>query len=245
MSISTPGNGSAKESMQGFDWKSAHQQIGGDGLAFGETDALTPDRLQQIWERRAAMLAAAPAQEEKEGEQIELVIVQLGRELYGLEVHYVSDIRAAKQITRVPRVPDWVSGVVNLRGRILSVIDLRHFFGLAPAAQKQSNGSKATAEQQNYGSAGSLQHMPTLVITETPHMDVALLTDNVLAVEALPLSRMQAPIGTAQKIRAEYIQGVMERQNEGEATNGNPMLVVLNLPALLADERLVIHEEIL
>ena len=161
MSISTPGNGLTKELTQTFDWKGASQQIGGDGIAFGETDALTPDKLQQIWERRAAMLAAAPAQEEEEGEQIELVIVQLGLEFYGVEVRYVSDIRAAKQITRVPRVPDWVSGVVNLRGRILSVIDLRKFFGLAPSDQSQSNGSKA-AEQRNNGAKDFFQHRPYL-----------------------------------------------------------------------------------
>ena len=64
------------------------------------------------------------------------MVIRLGREVYGLETDYVFDIRPLESITHVPRVPDWVAGVVNLRGRIISVLDLQRFLGLPPVERR-------------------------------------------------------------------------------------------------------------
>src|SRR6185295_4909403 len=62
----------------------------------------------------------------------------LGREEYGLPVLKVREIIKALEVTRVPQVPDHVLGVVNLRGRVIPVIDLRRKFGLPvqPATER-------------------------------------------------------------------------------------------------------------
>ena len=219
---------------QEFDWEDVRRRIAAAEATLAGLDEADPEVLGRVWAQRAATLARVPIEEDQD-EQIELVLVQLGRELYGLDAQYVADIKPLEQITHVPRVPDWVAGVVNLRGRIYSVVDLRRFFGLADA---ERNG-EGRGDEKGF-----------LVVAETPAMEVALLVDDVLNVEALPADQIGEASGTVRGLRPEYVQGVTERggsatSDSSEATDGaDVMLVVLNLPALLADERLIIHEEI-
>jgi purine-binding chemotaxis protein CheW len=211
-----------------FDWESVRQRIRAANAALAGLDETAPEIVQQIWAHRAAQLAEVPI-EEDEGDQIDLVLIQLGREVYGLDAQQVYDVRPAEHITRVPRVPDWVAGVVNLRGRILSVLDLRRFLGLA---QAETNGK------------GEATPGPDLVVIETPDMEIALVADNALAVEALSASQIQEASDTIRGIHPEYVRGVAERRDGDTLASGDGLLVVLDLPALLADERLIIHEEI-
>jgi purine-binding chemotaxis protein CheW len=211
-----------------FDWEGVRQRIAAANAALAGLDETAPEIVQQIWAHRAAQLAEVPI-EEDEGDQIDLVLIQLGREVYGLDARQVYDVRPAEHITRVPRVPDWVAGVVNLRGRILSVLDLRRFLGLA---QAEASGK------------GEATPGPDLVVIETPDMEIALLADDALAVEALSAGQIQEASDTIRGIHPEYVRGVAERRDGDTLASGDGLLVVLDLPALLADERLIIHEEI-
>lgn len=63
--------------------------------------------------------------------EIQLVVFNLGKEEYGAPIHSVSEIiRVPEQMTRLPRTPDFIEGIINLRGKVLPVIDLRVRFGL-------------------------------------------------------------------------------------------------------------------
>ncbi|MFN2270076.1 MAG: chemotaxis protein CheW [Anaerolineae bacterium] len=205
-----------------FDGEGARQRVAKAREALKGISETDPKLIKHIWAQRAAQLAKPPVQEEK-GEQVELAMVQLGREVYGIDVQHIQEIRPAVQITQVPRVPEWVTGVVNLRGRILSVLDLRRFFGLAPSETREDN---------------LITPFLDLVVVETPTMEVALLADDILAIEMFPTSRIQDVTDTARGIGSEYVRGVIEQGDEA------PMIAVLNLPALLADERLIIQEEV-
>ncbi len=217
---------------QSFDWDSIQRRIAELSVAMEEAEEISPEELQRIWERRAVELARVPV-EEDESEHIRLVLMRLGREIYGIEAHHVFAIRPAGRITYVPRVPEWVAGVVNMRGRILSVIDLRRFFGLPLVEPERDDGSE------------SIEEMYHLVVVETPGMEVALLVSDVLTVEALPIGRMQDAVGTVRGLRAEYVRGVVTDLGQDTTTGeSGSMVVVLDLPALLADERLVVHEEV-
>lgn len=204
-----------------IDWEDVRRRIAAAEAALAGLDDISTENLHKIWARRAAQLAKKPTQQDQD-EQIELAVVQLGRELYGLDVQYVFDIKPLMQITRVPRVPNWVAGVVNLRGRILSVVDLRLLFGL-PAAARSNEEDFHTLGAQGF-----------LVVVETPSMEVALLCDDVLTIETLPVSQIQESSGVVRGLRPEYVLGVIERA-QGD------LLVILDVPALLADDRLIIH----
>jgi purine-binding chemotaxis protein CheW len=215
--------------MQAFDWASMHERIARASAALASMDETTPEVLQELWARRAAKLAQVPA-EDVAGELVDLVIIRLGREIYGLSAQCVWDIKPLGGITPVPRVPEWVAGVVNRRGRIYSVIDLQRFFNLPDSGSKEGE-----------------QQVPHLVIVETSQMEVALLADDVLSIEAIPMARIEEATGTVRGLPPEYVRGVTRYKGPGAAqsTDGEgALLVVLDLPALLADGRLVIHEEV-
>lgn len=57
----------------------------------------------------------------------------LGEELYGLQILKVQEIIGMMKVTAVPRTPDFVRGVINLRGRVIAVVELRTKFAMAPA----------------------------------------------------------------------------------------------------------------
>ena len=205
-----------------FNWADVRQRIARASAALTDSQMTSPEALAQLFARRAEQLAQATL-EQDHGEQINLVLVQLGHEVYSLDAQYVAEMRPLERLTRVPRVPAWVAGVINWRGNVLSVIDLQRLWDL-PRLERAA-GDEAAA--------------PYLVVVGVGEMFVALLVDAVLAVEALPISRVHDATGTVRGLRAEYVQGIAERGGESGAA-----LVILNLPAVLTDKQFIIHEEI-
>ena len=217
---------------------SKHEIATAPGPALVSDDEVSEEMLQQVWAERAARLAQVP-EETDTGEQITLLLIRLGRETYGLEARYVDRIEPVTYLTRVPRVPAWVAGVTNLRGRVLSVVDLVHFFGL-PSAPNHENG-EVSGQEAPQTAAG-----PYLVVVEAADVDLAFLVDSVLAVERIPLKQVREATDTVHGLRPEYVQGVAERKRTSVVENGNEtMIIVLDLANLLADERLIVHEEIM
>ncbi len=187
---------------------------------------IAPETLHQIWAQRAAQFAQA-LEEEDTGEQIDLILVRLGEGLYGLEARHVFRIRHASQVEPVPGVPAWIAGVVNERGHILSVFDLHHFFSLP----LDSNADDFT--------------QPVLIFVDTPDMELALLVDEVLTVESLPLSRVQPAPESLKDLPSEYVQGIVRHTVESELdeTDEEELLMILDIRALLADETIVVYQE--
>jgi purine-binding chemotaxis protein CheW len=215
------GNGRRK-----IDWDMMRQRIAAAHESVQKDNDIAPEVLQQAWSKRASSLAAVRVEEE-EGNIIELVLVQLGREIYGFDVQHVFDIRAARQVTRVPRTPAWVAGVANVRGRILSAVDLAGFLGLRRSEVSAKDGAASGLQKQ------------FLIVVETPGMEAALLVDNVLGVQAFLESQVQTHSGVIRGILPEYVQGIASRKDGPEN-----LLVILNLAAVLGDKRFIITEEI-
>jgi len=68
----------------------------------------------------------------------ELVVFKLEKEEYGTEIQQVKEIRQMTEVTPVPRSPDFVMGVINLRGKVIPIIDLRVMLGLPPKEQDKA-----------------------------------------------------------------------------------------------------------
>ncbi|MBN2002020.1 MAG: chemotaxis protein CheW [Anaerolineae bacterium] len=202
-------------------------------MDFEAFDDVADTYVRQIWAKRALRLAQAPG-EEDQGIHTPLVLIRLGVEIYALDARYVFEIRPAEQVTPVPRTPAWVAGIVNVRGRIVSVIDLRQYLGLpTPQAPEE-------------------KHAQYLLVVETATMELALLADEVLAVESVPESRIQEAGDTmVLSISPDYVRGIVKNRTAhepGNALHAEPLhgalWVILNLPALLGDKKLIIQEEL-
>ncbi len=215
-----------------IDWDAVHQRILDGSASLAWLDDMTDEALKQAWTRRAAQLSQA-IQEQEQGEKVEVAVIRLGRERYGLEVEYIFDIRMEENITRVPRVPEWVAGVVNLRGQILSVVDLQRYLDLPASEKAPEPGTR---------------HM---LLVQTTKMELALLVDEVLSIQNLPVSRIQDASSVAGGLPVEYVKGVYIENNAGDdkptSVNGSEatsLLMILDLSTLLADKKLIVQEEI-
>ncbi|HTP07296.1 MAG TPA: chemotaxis protein CheW [Anaerolineae bacterium] len=204
-----------------FDWEAVRKQIGLNQAALASLDNDTPEALALVWQRRAAQLAQTPAPEAS-GEQLSVVVIRLQREFYGLEVQYVRDVVQVRAITRVPRVPPWVVGVVTQRGHVVSVIDLQQFIG---AEIQQPRDSVPTAGAY-------------LVNVQVGDMEVALLVDEILVLDVIPIDQLHPIESAPRNFRTEFVRGISQRR-EDHATD---LLIVLNSPALLTDKRLIVNE---
>ena len=202
----------------GFDWPEIRQRLAASSATISSGEQVTQDEMERIWAQRAAVLAQLPV-EEAQGEHLEVALVRLGHEVFGLPVQNVLDVWPAQRITRVPRTPEWVGGVTNLHGRIISVINLRLFFGL-PAADNDAE----------------TKHLSYLVVVTIPPMETALLVDEVIGVESLQVSANEK--GVLHGLPVQFVHKLVKLPQSDQ------LALVLNLPALFADEHFVIREEI-
>src|SRR5579871_2634589 len=89
----------------------------------------TPDS-QQILRERARSLARSPAPTPAAHSTLDLLEFRLASERYGLETRYVHEVHPLRELTPLPCTPEFMLGIVNVRGRILPVLDLKKFFQL-------------------------------------------------------------------------------------------------------------------
>jgi len=244
------------------DWSEIRQAIVVASAAWEIEEEMSAETIKRIWARRAEQLAEVP-EVEAAGERLQIVPLRLGREVYGVDAQCITDIRpvAASEITRVPRVPPWVAGVANLRGRIYSVLDLGRYLGVAladaapvsetsqvaHASRHTVTGAQAPVKQRKppprAGGPGRRTTTGYLVVVETPAMETALLVDEVLPIEVVPASRIDEASGSVRGVRSEYVRGIASGQQLHHDASGRS-LVILDLLALLGDGRLIVYDEL-
>jgi purine-binding chemotaxis protein CheW len=151
----------------------------------------------------------APVQEQREAAEAteHLACFFLEREEYGVDVRQVQEIRRVGEITGVPRAPDFVRGVVNLRGRILPVLDLKRKLGLGEVA--------------THGSA-------RIVVVRLRERLLGLLVDGASQVLKVPVSRIEPPPEEVLEKGADYIRGVAKLESR--------LIILVDLERLLAPE---------
>lgn len=117
----------------------------------------------------------------------QLVTCRVDREEYAVDILSVQEINRMVEITRVPKAPSFVEGVINLRGRIIPVLDLRRRFGLPEA--ERTDGSR-------------------IVVVTVRGRVIGLIVDSVMEVLRIPKATIEPPPSIGSTAGAEFIQGV-------------------------------------
>ena len=136
-------------------------------------------------------------------DELQIVVFELGAERYGVDIATVYEIIRYQPITAVPRAPDFVEGIINLRGRIIPVVDLRARLGLAT-----SDMTKATR----------------IVVAEAAGTRVGLIVDGVSEVLLVP--------GDAIEPTNELMAGVDAASLRGIAKLDERLIILLALEGL-------------
>lgn len=184
-----------------------------------EEHLLTAEQIEAIWQQRAAELATPPPVEPA-GETFDLLVFCLSGKRYGIKVTHVREIYPSKQITPVPRTPDFVVGIFSARGRLLSVIDLHAFLGL-PKTTLSSTSKIIVVTSEERAASNSSQ------------IELGFLADEVEDVSTIFENDLTPAVSGLIDSQVEFTMGVTP-----------DMLVVLNLQTFLKNKRLIVHDEI-
>jgi purine-binding chemotaxis protein CheW len=139
--------------------------------------------------------------------ELKVIAFQLKDEEYAIPVQQVRSIEKVQHITRVPRTPKFVKGVINLRGVVTPIIDLRERFGIE---------SLPFNEQTR------------IIIVALGEMEVGLIVDAANDVLDIPANSIEPPPEVIEAIEVDYINGV--------AKIGKRLLILLNLEKVLEIE---------
>ncbi len=170
-----------------IDWSQVHQRIEAAQAALAQGSTPTFEEKKTILRARAKALAREPEKEAVNLEYIEVVAFLLAYEQYGIESSYVREVYPLKEFTPLPGTPAFVLGVVNVRGQILSVVDIKKFFDLPEKG---------------------LTDLNKVIIIQHDKMEFGILADAVLGVRSIPLAAIQPSLPTLTGIRADYLKGV-------------------------------------
>lgn len=146
--------------------------------------------------------------EEVREETTQLVVFKLGEEEFGVNILQVREIEKLDQgLTRVPKAPHFIEGVINLRGEIIPIVDLRKRFGLTlPALGLDSR----------------------VIIVEIGDEPVGMLVDAVVEVLRVPLSAIESTPSITKGVNSYYLAGVAKIDER--------LIVLLNLERALSPE---------
>jgi purine-binding chemotaxis protein CheW len=120
-------------------------------------------------------------------ETLSVVEFDLAGERYGVELTQVREVCLLKELTPVPCTPSFIVGIINLRGEIRTVIDLKKFFELP---------SKGITE------------LNKIIMLHADGRELGILADFILGVRAVPMSTLQLSLPTLTGVRADYLRGV-------------------------------------
>ena len=118
---------------------------------------------------------------------IQVVSFSLGSEEYGVDIAQVQEINRMVAVTHVPRAPQFMEGVINLRGQLIPIIDLRTRFGM-PRVEHTKN--------------------TRIVVTEIGTKRVGMVVDSVSEVLRVPLDQIEDAPDMITGVDTEYIRGV-------------------------------------
>lgn len=129
---------------------------------------------------------------------------QIGKEVYGIEIRHVTEIIGIQKITEVPDMPDFVKGVINLRGQVIPVMDVRLRFRMEPREYDERT---------------------CVVVVRVNDTAVGLVVDTVNEVADIPESDISPPPKVSRGASSQYIQGM--------GKIGNQVKILLDVQKLL------------
>lgn len=121
-----------------FDWAAARAQLARAAAALESDESQSPERAKALMDARARALAV-PEAPQPSAAALELLVFSLAGALYAVELRYVREVTRLVELSPVPGLPSWFSGVTSVRGEILALIDLRGFLGVAGAGLSDSS----------------------------------------------------------------------------------------------------------
>ena len=149
------------------------------------------------------------AEEAMVTEEVQLVVFSLGREEFAVEVTQVREIMRMEEITRMPKTPAYVEGIINLRGQIIAVIDLANRLILESAERGADT---------------------RIIVVEAGEVKVGMIVDSVSEVLRVSTEAVESSPTLVTDVSSAYLQGVVKKDNR--------LIILLDLTKVLSVEEI-------
>jgi purine-binding chemotaxis protein CheW len=170
-----------------IDWSEIKSKVNSLQEALDQKGILLPEKRRSVLKARAKALAQEKNNEIAQKEIIEIIEFSLGSETYGIETIFIREVYLLKDFTQLPGTPSFVLGIINVRGQIVSVIDLKKFFHLPEKG---------------------LGEMNQVIIIHNERMEFGILADSIQGTRSVSLDLIQTPPASTGEIGAGYLRGV-------------------------------------
>ena len=153
---------------------------------------------------------------------LHLVTFRVGTELFGVPISAVQEIVRVPAIARIPQSPEFVEGVINLRGRVITVVDLHKRLGGSAPSLSAANGSEQSKKTR-------------ILVIEAEGRLVGVIVDEVAEVLRLAEDCIEAAPGMVSGVNNQYIRGVGKLQDD--------LLILIEIEKLLSVDQLEAIDE--
>jgi len=153
----------------------------------------TAERKKAILRERAAILAEGVEETQDSGSYLDIIEFGLAMEKYGIQSAYVRQVCMLKDLISLPCVPRYVLGITSLHEQIISVIDIRTFFGLKSPGITNLN-------------------RVIVIYSEKDNLEFGILADEIYGVKSVAENTIQSSLATLSDNRAKYFYGLSEEQ---------------------------------
>lgn len=148
---------------------------------------VAPEKKQTILKSRAERLARETEDRGADIDCIEILEFLLAHETYAIETPFVREVYPLTELTAVPCTPAFVFGLINVRGQILTVMNMKKFFDLPDKG---------------------LTNLNKVILVRKDAMDLGILADEIIGIRNISVNELQPPLSTMTGIHAEYLKGV-------------------------------------
>ena len=152
--------------------------------------------------------------ETSQSEEMQLVIFDLAGEAYGVAIQAVLEIIRMQEITTIPQAPYFVKGVINLRGKVIPVADLRKRFSMPEAEESKES---------------------RIVVVDIGGQAIGMTVDAVTEVTRIPAGTVEPPSSVITTSDSDYLMGIAKLESG--------MIILLDLTRVLAEVEPAVVEE--
>ena len=170
-----------------IDWAAVHRRLKSAGEALAKESSYSAKEAKAVLKERARTLAALKLPEDPEMKHIDILEFLLSGETYAIETSFIVETFPLVNFTQLFCTPPFVLGIINLRGRMVSIVDIRRFFDLPVAG---------------------LSNLNRVIVVHDGTMEFGILADAVCGFRSVPSGELLQSLPTLTGIREEYLKGV-------------------------------------
>ena len=145
---------------------------------------------------------------------MEVIEFNINNQKYAFDIKYINEVFRPKKVTPIPCTPSFVVGIINFRGKILSVIDIRNFIGF-------------TSDTKDFS------EVRQVIVVKINELEVGILVDNVLGYYSISLEEIQKNVLTLTEDRKEFIVGIARNST-----------MIIDIKNVMLSEKIIVNDSV-